>query len=135
MWNSVLMNLEIQNFLRHFNLRKRHSTDFGNNSVGRKIGSVGKLEPQVFFRPYHLCVGKPPGVCKILPKHVKSLKGFFSVSKFLKNFLWSPLLSIGYPVWIVILIIPAYDYTSTRREKCMEYLRYDVVQPAKEPHI
>ena len=42
-----------------------------------------------------------------------------------------------------ILIIPAplaarpynYDYTSTRREKCMEYLRYDVVQPAKEPHI
>ena len=44
---------------------------------------------------------------------------------------------------IIILIIPAplaarpynYDYTSTRREKCMEYLRYDVVQPAKEPHI
>ena len=28
-----------------------------------------------------------------------------------------------------------YDCTSTRREKCMEYLRYDVVQPAKEPHI
>ena len=43
----------------------------------------------------------------------------------------------------MIIIIPVplavrpynYDYTSTRREKCMEYLRYDVVQPAKEPHI
>ena len=23
----------------------------------------------------------------------------------------------------------------TLRSKCMEYLRYDVVQPAKEPHI
>jgi hypothetical protein len=28
-----------------------------------------------------------------------------------------------------------FDYTSTLREKCMEYLRYDTVHLVSEPHI
>ena len=28
-----------------------------------------------------------------------------------------------------------YDYTSTRREKCMEYIRYDIVYPMLEPRV